>query len=180
MKKLSIKNMVLAALFLAIGVILPFFFHTFGFGAGAVFLPMHIPVLMCGFVCGAPYGAVVGVLLPSLSILLTGNPPLYPTAIAMSLELCAYGTAAGLLYRFFSEIPSLLIAQLVGRAVSGLANLVLLGLQGGQYLLATFLSGAFVTALPGLVIQWIFCPILLAVLKKGGYLHECRCGKKLF
>lgn len=178
--KLQSKNMVLAGLFLAIGAILPFFFHTFGFGAGAVFLPMHLPVLLCGFVCGAPYGAVIGLVLPYLSILLTGNPPLYPTAIAMSLELCTYGAAAGLIYRRFSEIPALILAQLSGRAVSGLCNLILLGFQGKQYLLATFLTGAFVTALPGLIIQWMFCPILLAVLKKGGYLHESRCGKKLF
>ena len=41
----QVKRLTLSAFFLALGLVLPFAFHSFGPQAGAVFLPMHIPVL---------------------------------------------------------------------------------------------------------------------------------------
>lgn len=86
----QVKRLTLSAFFLALGLVLPFAFHSFGPQAGAVFLPMHIPVLLCGFVCGSAYGALIGVLTPLLSSALTGMPPLMPTGIAMCLELLVW------------------------------------------------------------------------------------------
>ena len=91
------KNMITTALCIALGLVLPSAFHLVG--AGSVFLPMHIPVLLCGLLCGWQYGAVCGGIVPLLSSVVTGMPPIFPTAPAMMLELCAYGCLTGLLYR---------------------------------------------------------------------------------
>lgn len=104
----QVKQLTLSAFFLALGLVLPFAFHSFGPQAGTVFLPMHIPVLLCGFVCGPAYGALVGMLTPLLSSALTGMPPLMPTGIAMCVELSTYGFLSGWmtkklpLYPFFN------------------------------------------------------------------------------
>ena len=55
------KRLVLAALCVALGVVLPVAFHSVA-NAGSIFLPMHIPVLLCGIICGWPYGLACGVL----------------------------------------------------------------------------------------------------------------------
>ena len=148
----QVKQLTLSAFFLALGLVLPFAFHSFGPQAGTVFLPMHIPVLLCGFVCGPAYGALVGMLTPLLSSALTGMPPLMPTGIAMCLELSTY--------------PSLIITMLAGRAVSGLANLVLLSMAHKAYTVQIFLTATFVTAIPGIVLQLVMIPLLVSVVKK--------------
>ena len=144
----NVKKLVIAALMIALGVLLPMLFHSLG--AGTVFLPMHIPVLLCGLLCGVPYGAACGLIAPFLSSTLTGMPPLYPVAVSMSLELCAYGALTGLFYRKFkwNLHASLLAAMLGGRAVSGIANAVLYGIAGAPYGFEAFLTASFATALP--------------------------------
>lgn len=158
------KNLVTTGLFIGIGLILPSFFHMFG--AGAVFLPLHIPVLICGLVCGMPYGAACGLILPLLSSLITGMPPIFPTAVAMALELCTYGFATGLLFRRLrlNIYVALVGSMLAGRAVSGIANAVLLGLAGKEYGLQAFLTTAFVTGLPGIILQVVFVPLIVLAL----------------
>ena len=47
MKKYQIRNMVIAAMLIALCVVLPIAFHSIPDG-GSIFLPMHIPVLICG------------------------------------------------------------------------------------------------------------------------------------
>ena len=89
-----IKNMVLAALFLALSYVLPYFTGNIP-QIGAMLLPMHLPVLLCGFVCGAPWGLVVGLIAPVMRSILTGGfPPMFPTAVAMAFELGAYGVVS--------------------------------------------------------------------------------------
>ena len=95
--KFNLKNLVVTSLMVALGFVLPPLFHAVA--AGPVMLPMHIPVLITGLVCGPIYGGLCGVLLPILSCLLTGMPPLFPTAISMTLELCTYGVLTGMFYR---------------------------------------------------------------------------------
>lgn len=55
MKQSHTKNLVLTAFCIALCIVLPMAFHAIG--AGATFLPMHIPVLLCGLLCGWPFGA---------------------------------------------------------------------------------------------------------------------------
>ena len=164
MKKSTTLPLVLAAMFTALGVLLPIALHPFGV-TGQALLPMHIPVLLCGFLIGWKYGALVGFIVPLLSSLFTGMPPAYPVGISMALELAAYGFFAGI-------IVSLVGSMLAGRAVMGIANLVLLGISGKPYLFSTFLTGAFVTALPGIILQLILIPAILLALKKAGTLER--------
>ncbi len=167
MKKSTTLQLVLAAMFTALGVLLPIALHPLG-PVGQVLLPMHIPVLLCGFLVGWKYGVLVGFLVPFLSSFTTGMPPIYPAGISMALELAAYGFLAGFLSRKHSIMVSLVGAMLAGRVVMGVANLVLLGMSGKSYLFSTFLSGAFVTALPGILLQLILIPAILFALEKNG------------
>ena len=91
------KNIVLSAMFLAIGLVLPLFTAQIP-QIGQMLLPMHIPVLLCGFVCGWQSGAVVGFVLPLLRSAIFGMPVFFPTATGMAFELMTYGLVAGLLY----------------------------------------------------------------------------------
>ncbi len=168
----SLQKLVTTGLLIAVGMFLPSFFHMFG--AGPVMLPMHIPVLLCGLICGAPYGAACGVILPLLSSLTTGMPPIFPVAPAMALELCTYGVVTGLLYRHYAKniYLSLVAGMLCGRLVSGIANAALLGFSGGEYSLQIFLTGAFVTGLPGIILQLLFIPLLVVLLTKAHLLEK--------
>lgn len=174
MKKATTINLTGAALCMALGVVFPIFFHMLG--AGPAFLPMHIPVLLCGLLFGWEYGAVCGFLVPLLSALLTGMPPLFPTAPAMMLELCAYGILTGVLYRKarWNVYPALIVSMLGGRAVSGIANAVFMGIAGKPYGFTAFLSGAFVTGLTGIIIQIVAVPVIILSLEKANVIRRER------
>lgn len=171
--KNQVKNLVFAAVCTAIGVVLPSLFHIFGW-SGIMLLPMHIPVLLCGFICGWEYGGLCGIIVPLLCSLLTGMPPLFPTGTAMMVELCAYGVLSGLLYKKFNVYVSLLGAMVGGRVINGLVSTVLYGIAGKPYAFATFISGAFVTVLPGIIIQIVLIPALVLTLTKAGLIDDRR------
>ena len=174
MKKTMTVNLTGAALCIAFGLVLPMFFHMIG--AGTAFLPMHIPVLLCGLVFGWPYGAICGLIVPILSSVLTGMPPIFPTAAAMMLELCAYGALTGFLYRKlrWNVYTALICAMLGGRIVSGAANAVFMNMASKPYGFAAFISASFVEALPGIIIQIILIPILVMALEKAKIIHRER------
>ena len=132
--KLSMKKMVTSAICLALCLVLPFLTGQIP-QIGAMLSPMHIPVLLCGFLCGPLWGAVVGITAPLLRSVLFGMPRLFPTAIAMCFELCAYGFFAGFLYRRMPKKPwrvyaALICAMILGRLVWGAAQFVLLNASG--------------------------------------------------
>jgi len=165
-----ILKMVLAALFLAIAYLLPFLTGQIP-EIGSMLCPMHIPVLLCGFVCGWPWGLCVGLIAPLFRALTLGMPPLFPTAVCMSLELAAYGATAGLLRRFLPRrriciYASLLMAMLAGRLLWGGAMFLCMGASGGRFTLAAFLAGAFTQALPGIVLQIVLIPPLVMLADK--------------
>ena len=158
--------LVLSALFLALCLVLPIV--TGGIPAiGNMLLPMHIPVLFCGLICGWQYGLVIGFAAPLLRSALFGMPPLYPVALAMSFELAAYGLIIGAVYALLRKgglaalYTSLLTAMVGGRLVWGLAEVVLLGLAGKGFTLQAFLSGALLTAVPGIVLQLVLIPAVM-------------------
>lgn len=173
--KKYVKNLILTALFIAVGLLLPSVFHMFG-GAGPVFLPMHIPVLLCGFVCGWKYGLICGIITPLLSSIITSMPPLFPVGVGMMCELATYGLLCGLLYRGLKQniYVSLLGAMLGGRVMSGIANMIFMGIAGKPYGLTVFLTGAFVTAIPGIIIQIVLIPLLVKALEKAGQLEKVK------
>lgn len=166
----EILRMVLAALCLALAYVMPFLTGQIP-EIGAMLCPMHLPILLCGYVCGWPWGLIVGFSAPLLRSLLTGGfPPMFPTAICMAFELAAYGATAGLLHRLLPRKKpyiycSLLAAMVIGRLVWGAAMFVCLSADGG-FTLAAFLAGALTNAIPGIVVQIILVPILVMVLDR--------------
>ena len=156
------------ALYLALAVLLPVAFHAFGAG-GRVFLPMHVPVLLAGFLAGPLSGLLVGLLAPGLSNLLTGMPPTYAVPL-MSTELPICGLVAGLAYQRLrlNIYLALLTAMLFGRIMFGLSLFVLGIFIDLPYTAAKFFSagGAILTGLPGVVLQLVLIPIIVAAIKR--------------
>lgn len=169
MKKHSnIVRMVLAALFLALGYIMPFLTGQIP-EIGAKLCPMHIPVLLCGFFCGWQWGLAVGAITPLMRSMILSAPPMFPKAVCMAFELAAYGAVAGFLYRRLPRkkqfvYVSLLGAMLVGRIVWGIAMAVCLGASGSVFTFSAFIAGAFTNALPGIAVQIVLIPVLVMLL----------------
>lgn len=167
----SVKNMVLSAMFLAIGIILPFFTGQVP-QIGNMLLPMHIPVLLCGLICGWKYGLAVGIITPLLRSFLFPTPILYPNAIAMAFELGTYGLVVGFWYQrskwkcIVSLYRSMLLAMVCGRVVWGVVMIFLLGAKGNVFTLEAFLAGAFLNAIPGIVLQLLVIPAIMMALHK--------------
>lgn len=170
------KKIVLSALFMALGIILPFFTGQIP-QVGSMLLPMHIPVLLCGFICGWQYGLAVGAVTPLLRSALFGMPPMMPTAAAMAFELAVYGAVTGILY---NKLPkkngniyvSLLGAMLAGRVVWGIVCIPLYGIGGNAFSFQMFLAGAFINAVPGILLQIVLIPAIMMALKKAKVLND--------
>ena len=164
------KKVVLTALFIALGLTLPMITANVPM-IGNMLLPMHFPIIICGLICGAGYGALAGVITPLLRSFIFGMPPLFPIAAAMAFELAAYGAVAGLVYVIIqknkgSVYPALIISMLSGRAVWGVVTFILFRMMGKTLILQMFLAGAFTNAIPGIVGQLIIIPVLMYYLAK--------------
>ncbi len=162
------RRLVIAALCVAIGVILPITLHFIP-GAGMTFLPMHIPILLCGMVCGPLYGVMSGFITPLLSHVLTGMPTAASLG-AMMFELATYGLVCGSLMgriKISNKLLSVwipqIIAMLCGRLVSGAVQALIFSV--GRYSLQIWSTVSFVTALPGILIQLAVIPPLVLLLK---------------
>jgi len=176
MKRESIRKMVFSALFLALGLLLPFLTGQIP-QIGSKLSPMHIPVLLCGFVCGWKWGVLVGAVVPLLRSVLFGMPPMMPTAAAMAFELAAYGLAAGVLYamlpkKALSVYIALICAMIAGRAVWGLAAFGLNTAMGAQFGWQAFAAGAFLNAIPGIVLHILIIPPIVLALEKAGMMKK--------
>ena len=170
--KVFIRNLVFSSLCLALALVLPFLTGQIP-EIGSMLCPMHIPVLLCGLLCGWQWGLGVGVLAPLLRSLIFQMPPMYPTAISMAFELAAYGLVSGLLYRKLPNKPisayiALIIAMIAGRVVWGIVRYALMGLFQTEFSFPLFLSGAVLTAWPGIVLQIVLVPALVLLLEKFG------------
>ena len=164
----KLLKMILAALFLALAYVMPFLTGQIP-EIGSMLCPMHIPVLLCGFVCGPVWGGIVGLIAPLFRSLLTGGcPPMFPTAVCMAFELAAYGAVAGWMHKLLPRKKlyiycSLIIAMIVGRLFWGAAMFVCAG-AGGGFTLAAFFAGAVTNAIPGILLQIVLIPILVMIL----------------
>ena len=171
MRKINTKKLVLAALFLAIGIVLPFLTGQIK-EIGDSLLPMHIPVMLCGLICGPAYGCVVGLLLPFVRSALFSMTPIYPAAVWMGAEMAVYGLIIGIFYTFkyrnrlVGIYISLIAAMLSGRIAWGIVKALLLTIGSNPFTFAAFIAGGFVDALPGIILQLILIPSVMVVLEK--------------
>ncbi len=169
-ERINTSKLALSGVFLAVGMVLPFV--TLHIPAiGNMLSPMHIPVLLCGFICGWPYGLAVGLITPILRSLLFGMPPLMPNAAAMMFELAVYGFLAGLMTKKSgSGIPQIYItlatSMVCGRMVWGIASWLLFQMLGRGFTWQIFFTQAFVNALPGIILQVLIIPPIVRALKK--------------
>lgn len=171
MKHTSVKKLVLSALFMSIGLVLPFFTGQIP-TVGKMLLPMHIPVLLCGLICGWQYGLGVGFVLPLLRSLLFSFPVMYPNAVSMAFELAVYGAVIGHLYAHSryqcvkALYKCLLPAMVAGRLVWGAVMIVLMGLGDSVFTWELFLCGALLNALPGIALQLVLIPAVMVLLDR--------------
>ena len=163
------RKLTLTAMCLALGVILPQAFHMIP-NAGNIFLPMHIPVLICGFICGPFYGLTVGIITPCLSHIIFSMPPAMMLG-QMIVELGVYGLCTGLFNQIITINNELLkyylvliISMVVGRITYGICNALLF--KAGNYSLSIWLSAAFIKGLPGIIIQLVLIPTIVKTIKK--------------
>lgn len=168
----STTDLILAGLFLALSLTLPFLTGQVP-QLGNKLLPMHIPVLLCGFLCGPHLGLLVGFTAPLLRSFVFGMPVMFPMAVSMSFELSVYGFAAGLLYQFLphksiSVYISLIISMLCGRLVWGVVSYIMFGIAGTAFTWQIFTYGAFLNALPGIIIQIILIPVIVLATERYG------------
>ncbi len=166
-----IQKLVIAAVCLALCMVLPFLTGQIP-EIGSMLSPMHIPVLLCGFICGPAWAAVVGAIAPLLRFALFGMPPLFPMGVAMCVELATYGTVSGALYHLLPRKPihvyvSLIIAMLAGRIVWGIVRVVLSGVSGAAFTWAAFMAGAFTQAIPGIILHIVLIPVIVLALQKA-------------
>ena len=167
MTKERINKLVISALLLAVGLVLPFLTGQVP-QIGSMLLPLHLPALLCGFVCGWPWGLAVGFVLPLLRSTLFGMPPMVPTALCMAFEMAAYGAAAGLLYKRLGVYVSLVGAMIIGRLVWGAVSwLVYAAFMPNGFSLAMFWAGGFVNAWPGMVLQLAIVPLIVMALRRA-------------
>lgn len=168
----AILRMAYAAVCLALCMVLPFLTGQIP-QIGSALSPMHIPVLLAGFLCGPWWAAAVGAVAPLLRFALFGMPPLFPTGTAMCFELAAYGLVSGILCRKLPKKAvnvylALIAAMLAGRLVWGIVMVVLMGLSGSAFTWAAFMAGAFVNAVPGIIVHILLIPIIVLALRKAG------------
>lgn len=169
----SLQKLIYSALLLALAYVLPYFTGQIQ-TIGQMLCPMHLPILLCGFLCGWQWGLVIGFTAPILRSLTNPMPPLYPTAIGMAFELAAYGLIAGIMYRALPKkigfiYVDLVTAMVAGRLVWGLARLIMAGLDPqSTFGLAAFWSGAITTAIPGIIVQIVLIPAIVYALRRAG------------
>ncbi len=172
MTSLQVRKMTYAALYLAIAMVLPFVTGQIP-EIGAMLSPMHIPVLLCGFMCGWPWGLAVGLIAPLLRSVVFGMPVMFPGAVAMAFELATYGCISGLLYHLLPKkawctYAVLVISMIAGRIVWGIARLILAGLSGGSFTWALFIAGAVTNAIPGIILHLALIPVLVIAMNRAG------------
>lgn len=174
-KMSNVKKSIITAVCIALCYVIPLMFHGIQ-NAGSIFCPMHIPVFICGLICGWQYGLLCGIAGPALSSALSGMPPV-AILPSMMVELAVYGTAAGLMMKLvrtkstYADLYiSLIVAIVCGRVLAGLAKALIFA--RGSYSMSAWIAGSVVTSWPGTVIQLVFIPTIVFALMKSHLIPE--------
>lgn len=184
MRNEQVKKLTLSAMFLAVGMILPVFTGQIP-QIGSMLLPMHIPVLLCGLICGWQHGLGIGFILPLFRYAIFGMPAPMPTGIAMTVELAVYGAVIGLLYshsrwQCIRALYRCLIAAMIsGRVAWAAMRLMLTLVTGEPFTFQMFLVGGFINAVPGIIIQLALIPLVMVALHKTGLVPFDRSKQEL-
>ena len=176
MKKMTtVKKSIITAVCIALCYVIPLMFHGIQ-NAGSIFCPMHIPVFICGLICGWPYGLLCGIAGPMLSSALTAMPPV-AILPSMMVELAVYGAAAGLMMKLvhtksiYADLYiSLITAIVCGRVLAGIAKALIFA--RGSYSMAAWVAANVVTSWPGTVIQLVFIPSIVFALMKANLIPQ--------
>ena len=176
MKKDGIKTLTYSAILLALALVLPFLTGQIP-QVGNALCPMHIPVLLCGYICGWPWGLAVGFIAPLLRFLMFGMPPIIPTGLPMAFELAAYGAAVGILFKSLPKTKaniyvSLIGAMIIGRVVWGIVRCVMAAAFGIEFSAAIFVTAAITSAIPGIIVQIVLIPIIIMALQRAGIVEN--------
>ncbi len=165
------RDLILAALCLALAMLLPFLTGQIQ-NLGNMLCPMHIPVLLCAYICGYRWAAAVGFISPLLRYAIFGMPPIMPAGVSMAFELLTYGLVAGLLYEKLKKntlniYVSLIISMISGRVVWGIARLIISGVTGTEFTWQLFIGGAVLQAVPGIILHILLIPIIVMALRRA-------------
>ena len=173
MKNKMVYDLATAGMLFALGLTLPFLTGQIP-EIGSMLLPMHIPALLAGFILGWKYGLVIGASVPIVRSLIFGVPALYPKAVTMSVELAAYAFFAALFFLIIFKkknlvtiYASLILSMLIGRVIKGVVSAFLYGTADNPYTFSAFITGTFVEAVPGIILQLILIPAILLALKRA-------------
>lgn len=165
----KVLRLVISALCLSFAYVLPFLTGQIP-EIGSALLPMHIPVLLCGFICGWHWGLGVGAIAPLFRSLTLGMPVFFPKALCMAFELGTYGLICGVMHRLLPKkklyiYVSLLASMVAGRVVWGIVTAICLGAGENAFTFSAFIAGAITNAVPGIIIQIVLIPILVMLLE---------------
>ena len=174
----KLLKMIYAAVCLALALVLPFLTGSLP-QIGRMLSPMHIPVLLAGYLCGGPLGAAVGFVAPLLRSLLFGAPVLFPNAVGMAFELAAYGFFAALFYKILPKKTGylylgLLASMVIGRLVWGGVRFLIAGLTATEFPFSAFLAGAVLDSIPGIIAVLILVPLLVLALRRAHLMPDQR------
>ncbi len=181
--QLQISKICLSSLFLALGWLMPFITGQIQ-QIGSMFLPMHFPILLAGFILGPWYGLLLGFITPITRSLIFGMPPLFPTSISMAFELATYGFVAGflfqLIYRKFNKINiyfniciSLISSLILGRVIYAIVMSILMLISSKiTFNWSIFINGVLLNAWPGILIQLFLIPSIIIFLYKAKILQK--------
>ena len=165
---------VFAAMFLALSYVMPFLTGQIP-EIGSMLCPMHIPVLLCGFICGPTWGMAVGFITPILRSMLFGAPiAIVPNALAMAFELATYAFVAGILYKklnknIFYTFIALIASMVAGRLVWGAVMFVLIlaNQAAGEIGFSLIWGSTVLQSIPGIILQLVAIPPIITVLRKN-------------
>jgi len=165
------KRTTLCAVCIALCYVLPIAFHSVGLGS--ILSPMHVPVLLCGLICGGGAGLLCGLIGPVLSSLLSGMPPVL-MLIRMIPELCVYGLVGGAVMkrlRTGSGVKdvyiSMVAAMIAGRIVGGIATAIFFAVTSGVYSVGLWFASYFVESIPAIAAHLVLVPVLVFSLQKA-------------
>lgn len=169
-----VYRLIVSALLMALGLVLPFLTGQLP-ALGQAICPLHIPALIAGLTCGWGWGAALGLVLPILRSLLFGMPALVPVAVPMAAELAVYGLVCGMMYPFLrrrmKRLPAMLLtmlaAMVAGRILGGGAKALVMGLTGGSFTFAMFVSGYFTSTAVGALVHLLVVPPVVLALERA-------------